>query len=204
MVLTYQEALGRLGSRYAVRKAVAEGRLHRQSRGVYSTEERAPAVGAIAAKHPGAVLSGATALYFHGFKSMRADSRRKMAEFDLAGDPYILGTQEPKSRPYNPTQIGKDFAAFCKMDGCSCTFHDLRRTFAAMMIATGTTCARSQATSGTPAFRWPSTSTRTWTPTPRRPQSLKCRTASTWTSTWKTSLTLQSCPHPASASPSSS
>ena len=53
-------------------------------------------------------------------------------------DPYILGTQEPESRYYNPTQLGKDFAAFCKMNGFKCTFHDLRHTFATMMIAGGT------------------------------------------------------------------
>lgn len=53
------------------------------------------------------------------------------------GDPYILGTQEPDSRPYNPTQLGKDFSAFCKMHGFQCTFHDLRHTFATMMIAGG-------------------------------------------------------------------
>ena len=53
------------------------------------------------------------------------------------GDPYILGTQEPDSRPYNPTQLGKDFSAFCKMHGFECTFHDLRHTFATMMIASG-------------------------------------------------------------------
>jgi hypothetical protein len=30
--------------------------------------------------------------------------------------------------------LGKDFAAFCKMNGFSCTFHDLCHTFATMMI----------------------------------------------------------------------
>ncbi len=69
---------------------------------------------------------------------MRAESIRKMAAFGLSGDPFILGTQEPDSCPYNPTQLGKDFAAFCKMNGFSCTFHDLRHTFAIMMIAAGT------------------------------------------------------------------
>ena len=75
---------------------------------------------------------------FQQLTAMRAESRRHMAEFGLAGDPYILGTQEPGSRPYNPTQLGKDFAAFCKMNGFSCTLHDLRHTFATMMIAGGT------------------------------------------------------------------
>ncbi|WP_153001546.1 hypothetical protein [Tractidigestivibacter scatoligenes] len=29
------------------------------------------------------------------------------------GDPCIPGTQEEKSGPYNPTQLGKDFADLC-------------------------------------------------------------------------------------------
>lgn len=53
------------------------------------------------------------------------------------GDAYILGSQEKESRPYNPTQIGKDFACFCKMNGFDCTLHDLRHTFATYMIGCG-------------------------------------------------------------------
>lgn len=68
----------------------------------------------------------------------RRDAERVAREMGVSlGDPYILGTQEEKSRPYNPTQLGKDFAAFCKMNGFKCTFHDLRHTFATMMIANG-------------------------------------------------------------------
>lgn len=54
------------------------------------------------------------------------------------GDPYILGTIGADSKPYNPTQLGKDFAAFCKMNGFDCTFHDLRHTFATFLIGSGT------------------------------------------------------------------
>ena len=50
---------------------------------------------------------------------------------------YILGTLESEIRPYNPTQLGKDFAAFCKMNDFDCTLHDLRHTFATFMIAEG-------------------------------------------------------------------
>ena len=70
---------------------------------------------------------------------MKKDATRTLAEFGIAAaDPYILGTQEPNSRPYNPQLLGKEFAAFCKMNGFTCTFHDLRHTFATMMIASGT------------------------------------------------------------------
>ena len=54
------------------------------------------------------------------------------------GDPYVLGTPDPGSRPYHPTQLTRDFHAFCKMNGFDLTFHDLRHTFATMMIAAGT------------------------------------------------------------------
>ena len=71
-------------------------------------------------------------------KAKRADSRRVLAEMGVpAGDPFVLGTQEPESRPYNPTQLGKDFSAFCKINGFGCIFHDLRHTFATMMIGNG-------------------------------------------------------------------
>ncbi len=78
-------------------------------------------------KHPDTMLS-----------AKRRDTERMAREMGVAlGDPYILGTQEEMSRPYNPTQLGKDFAAFCKMNGFSRTFHDLRHSFATMMIAGG-------------------------------------------------------------------
>lgn len=71
--------------------------------------------------------------------AMRKDSQRTLAEFGVRyADPFILGTQESDSRPYNPQLLGKEFAAFCKMNGFDCTLHDLRHTFATMMIASGT------------------------------------------------------------------
>ena len=39
-------------------------------------------------------------------RAMRADTRCAMDEMGMdAGDPYILGTQVPDSRPYNPMQL---------------------------------------------------------------------------------------------------
>lgn len=70
--------------------------------------------------------------------TMKRASEMEAAELGVPfGDPFILGTQEADSRPYNPTMLGKDFSAFCKMNGFECTFHDLRHTFATMMIANG-------------------------------------------------------------------
>ena len=68
----------------------------------------------------------------------RRDAERVAREMGVAlGGPHTLGTQEERGRPYNPTQLGKDFAASCEMNGFKCTFHDLRRAFATMMIAGG-------------------------------------------------------------------
>lgn len=79
-----------------------------------------------------------TAHLFTMLSAIKRDSERIAREFGLPkSEPFILGTQEPESRPYNPTQLGKDFAAFVKMNRFDCTFHDLRHTFATMMIANG-------------------------------------------------------------------
>ncbi len=75
---------------------------------------------------------------FARLQAWRRGALQRACEFGYGlGDAFILGTQEPDSRPYNPTMLGKDFAAFCKMNGFSCTFHDLRHTFATMMIGNG-------------------------------------------------------------------
>lgn len=75
---------------------------------------------------------------FTVLSAMHKDSMYLLKSLGVSkADPYILGSQEPDSRPYNPSRLGKDFTAFCKMNGFECTFHDLRHTFATMMIAGG-------------------------------------------------------------------
>lgn len=81
-----------------------------------------------------------TTYMFNLLTAMRDDSKRMFERLNTnfkAADPYILGTQTTDSHAYNPTQFGKDFAAFCKMNGFDCTFHDLRHTFATMAIGNG-------------------------------------------------------------------
>ena len=72
-------------------------------------------------------------------RAIEKDRRNVAGELGVPfGDPYVLGTPDPGSRPYHPTQLTRDFHAFCKMNGFDLTFHDLRHTFATMMIAGGT------------------------------------------------------------------
>lgn len=79
-----------------------------------------------------------TSQLYATLSAMKRDSERVLYEFGLPkSDPYILGTQEPESRPYNPTRLTKEFTSFCRMNNFECTFHDLRHTFATMMIASG-------------------------------------------------------------------
>lgn len=80
-------------------------------------------------------LTGFTA---RTLNAIREDGQRICKSLGIRfGDPFILGTLGIDSKPYNPTQLGKDFAAFCKMNGFDCTFHDLRHTFATFMIGSG-------------------------------------------------------------------
>ena len=72
-------------------------------------------------------------------RAIEKDRRHVASELGVPfGDPYILGTPDPDSRPYHPTRLTREFKSFCKMNGFEMTFHDLRHTFASMMIAGGT------------------------------------------------------------------
>lgn len=76
---------------------------------------------------------------FELLKGMRDDSAWMLKRLKVpVGDAFILGTQVPEFRPYNPSILTKEYAAFCKMNGFECTFHDLRHTFATYMIGNGT------------------------------------------------------------------
>lgn len=84
MVLTYQEALNRFGSRYRIRKAVSEGEIRSIGRGLYSTSEDEYPLVAIAKRHPNGILTGQTTLYAHGLVTApppeRIDSATKRGE----------------------------------------------------------------------------------------------------------------------------
>ena len=71
MTMTYKDALEKYGSRYRLRKALSEGRVIRRSRGLYAqADDPESPLADIAARYPGAILTGATALYLHGLVDM--------------------------------------------------------------------------------------------------------------------------------------
>ena len=54
-----------------------------------------------------------------------------------APDSYVCGNCDPDCKPYNPAMLGKDFKAFCTMNGFDINLHGLRHTFATLMISSG-------------------------------------------------------------------
>jgi len=71
-------------------------------------------------------------------RAIRADKEYVCKSLGVPfGDPYLLGAPGLDSKPYSPSMLSKDFTAFCKMNGFTCTFHDLRHTFATFMIGAG-------------------------------------------------------------------
>lgn len=66
MVLTFAKCIEIFGSKYLIKKALAEGRLFRIAKGFYSENEFVSEVSLISAKYPGAVFTMNTAFYHYG------------------------------------------------------------------------------------------------------------------------------------------
>lgn len=76
--------------------------------------------------------------FFAQLCAMRKDAFNVAKKFKIQlGDPYILGTQEPESKPYLPNRLTREFKSFCDTHDFDCGFHDLRHTFATMLISAG-------------------------------------------------------------------
>lgn len=71
--------------------------------------------------------------------ALKKDMLRTLEEFGAKdADPCLFGAREAASKPCDPTKLGKEFSAFCKLNGFDRTFNDLRHAFTTMMIAKGT------------------------------------------------------------------
>lgn len=78
MVLTYQEAKKKHGSRYGVDQALNRGELRHIGRNLYSADDDDEQLEAILKLYPNAIVTGQTALYLHGLVDLSPDL------FDLA------------------------------------------------------------------------------------------------------------------------
>jgi len=66
MILTFAQCIEKLGSKYLIKKAIADGSLFRVAKGFYSQSEHVSDVSLIAAKYPKAVFSMNTVFYHYG------------------------------------------------------------------------------------------------------------------------------------------
>lgn len=66
MILSLKQCLEKYGSKYLVQKAIADGRLFRLDRGVYSDEKNESDMAVISQKYPHAVFTLNSAFYYYG------------------------------------------------------------------------------------------------------------------------------------------
>lgn len=86
-------------------------------------------------------LSGAT---FEVLLALRSSMEKVLAIRDeLGADPYICGTWKRNSKYYHPTTLTKEYRVFCSAHGLpeGVRFHDLRHTWATMMVEAGVDAA---------------------------------------------------------------
>ena len=128
MISTYQEALKKFGSRYHIRKALAEERLFRISRNQYSNSESYDSLYAIIKRYPSAIVTGLTAFYIHGLTDVtpqRIDLATKRAGTKIASSQV---TQH--FIPEEWLELGKTTIIY---DGTTVPIYDLERMLLELM-----------------------------------------------------------------------
>ncbi len=70
MILSYKEAVEKIGSAYKLKQAVEDQTLFKQEEGIYSTQKYEPELGVIMKKYNRAVLTGEYAFYRHGLTNV--------------------------------------------------------------------------------------------------------------------------------------
>ena len=73
MIYTHKELEEAFRSDYHIRKAIADGRIHKIARGIYSTTPSAHPLEIISKKYPNAIFTMDSAFYFHGLTDVIPD-----------------------------------------------------------------------------------------------------------------------------------
>lgn len=66
MILTLKQCMEKYGSKYLMQKAIAQGRLFRLDRGVYSDKKNESEMAVVSKKYPHAVFTLNSAFYYYG------------------------------------------------------------------------------------------------------------------------------------------
>ena len=122
MLLTYEDALEVFGTRFHIRKAVSEGRLHHVGYNRYSLDEYYPSLNTLLTLYPMAIVTGLTAYYIHGLTDVIPE------EIDLATKRGGTTIKDAHARQYfipeEWLEIGKTVLAH---DGVDVVVYDLER-----------------------------------------------------------------------------
>lgn len=65
MIYTYEDSIKLFGTKYYLKKAVRDGKIYQQEKGIYSDKEYVPALAIIAQKYPNAVFTMNSAFYYY-------------------------------------------------------------------------------------------------------------------------------------------
>lgn len=85
MLYSYQECLEKYGNDYQIKKELADRRLFKIEKGVYSDKEYVPELDVITKKYPDAVLTLNSSFYYHGMT-------------DTIPNKYYLATEKGKRK----------------------------------------------------------------------------------------------------------
>lgn len=128
VILTYQEAKKKHGSRYGVDQALNRGELRHIGRNLYSTDDDDEQLKAVLKLYPDAIATGQTALYLHGLIDLPPDL------FDLASK---RGGTKIASDAVRQTFIPEGWlglgATAIVHDGTSIRIYDLERMLLEVM-----------------------------------------------------------------------
>ena len=123
MILNIQECLERYGSYYAISKEVAEGRLVKIERGIYSdSKEYVPGEGIVQKKYPNAVFTMESAFLYHRLTDVVPD------RYSLATPARTTALSDRRVKQYfvpaGTLDIGK---TTLEVSGASIVVYDLER-----------------------------------------------------------------------------
>ena len=78
MIANYNECVEKLGSKYKLRKMIAEEKLFKLEKGIYSDEKYVPEYRIISYKYPKAIFTMDSAFYYHGLTDVIPDKYHLM------------------------------------------------------------------------------------------------------------------------------
>ncbi len=102
MLYTYEQCKENLGSDYQIKKAVAEGRLFKKEKGVYSDKKYVAEVDIICLKYPDAIFTMNSAFYYYGMT-------------DVVPEYYYLQTRQSASK-IRDSRVKQIFENSCNIE----------------------------------------------------------------------------------------